>query len=418
MIERDFLGADWHRVKDDADADLHIINTCTVTAEADRQTRQTVRRLIRRNPDAVVVVTGCYAQMAPQQCADIPGVDFVVGNDRKLDIHGLLPALQRGQLPPVVVGDLDEHVSLPDSILTGFDGRARAFVQVQQGCDQGCTFCIIHRARGPSRSLPLSLIQRQVERLVVNGYREIVLCGVDLGSWGMDLVYADQHEKAATLATLIQLLDSLDGEFRVRLSSIDPFHLSDEVITAMASSHRVCPHIHLSMQSGNTLILKRMKRRATRELIDQRISLARQSMPTLTLSADVITGFPTESESHFADTVDAVDTLGISWPHVFPYSARDGTAAQRIPAQIDVRLRKQRAAMVREAGERVLERQLARQVGTRKRVLVEKAVSENEPAMARSDDYYTVRIANSMLKPGQFADVEIEKADAKQLFAG
>jgi len=314
--------ARWARVQSSDDADVHVINTCTVTAEADRQARQAVRKLIRRNPQAVIVVTGCYAQMSPDACADIPGVDFVVGNDRKLELHKLLPLLESGRLDRVQVGDLDEHVSLPNDILTGFDGRTRAFVQVQQGCDQGCTFCIIHRARGPSRSLPATLIRRQVERLVMNGYGEIVLCGVDLGSWGLDLQRGQNGPATSRLADLIKLLNDINGRFRIRLSSIDPVHLDAALIESMAASERVCPHIHLSMQSGSTLILKRMKRRATRDLIDQRIESAREQIPGLTLSADIMTGFPTETDAHFAESMDAVKSLDIAWPHVFPYSER------------------------------------------------------------------------------------------------
>ncbi len=428
LIERDFIDTGWSRVDDNAEADIHIVNTCTVTAEADRQARQAVRRIIRNNPDCVVVVTGCYAQMSPDACAAIPGVDFVVGNDRKLDIHRLLPLLEQGSVESVLVGDLDQHVSLPQSILTGFEGRARAFVQIQQGCDQGCTFCIIHRARGPSRSLPLTLIRRQVERLVMNGYREIVLCGVDLGSWGADLDCDEntddptqgpvqKQQEPLRLSRLVEALDALDGDFRIRLSSIDPVHLDDDLIQTMALSPRVCPHIHLSMQSGSTMILKRMKRRATRPLIEERVAFARQLMPDLTLSADVITGFPTETEQHFSDTIDAIERLGIGWPHVFPYSAREGTPAARIPSQIEVKIRKQRAALVRAAGAEVLTRVLAQQAGTRKRVLVERAAELDKPAVARADDYCTVRIADVSVTPGQFLDVKIASSDGCQLFA-
>jgi len=408
----------WLRVEPDATADVHVINTCTVTAEADRQARQAVRKLIRRNPDAVVVVTGCYAQMSPDACAEIPGVDFVVGNDRKLDLAALLPRLESGQLDRVQVGDLDEHVSLPEDILTGFDGRTRAFVQIQQGCNQGCTFCIIHQARGPSRSLPATLIRRQVERLVMNGYGEIVLCGVDLGSWGMDFDQVEDQPSTSRLADLVRLLDSLDGEFRIRLSSIDPVHLDEELIQTIAASDRVCPHIHLSMQSGSTLILKRMKRRATRDLIDSRIEFARRKISALTLSADIMTGFPTESDAHFLESVDAVRSLGIAWPHVFPYSARAGTPAARIPRQVDVSMRKSRAAELRQAGNEVLKDLLEQQIGQKKRVLVERASDEKGPALARADDYCTVRIEDSTLKSGQFLDIEVIQSDGKQLFAG
>ena len=210
----------WSVVGDREEADLYIINTCTVTREADRQARQAVRRAIRRNPSAVVVVTGCYAQISPDAVAGIPGVDHVIGNDRKLDLDKLLPDLGKRQVPNIMVGDLDRHVSLPDRLLEGYENQTRAFVQIQQGCNQGCTFCIIHRARGPSRSLPPTLVKRQVERLALAGFREIVICGVDLGSYGEDL--ESDAAGSFSLAKLLTEICNIDQDFRVRLSSIDP----------------------------------------------------------------------------------------------------------------------------------------------------------------------------------------------------
>jgi len=239
----------WSVVAPSEAADLYIINTCTVTKEADRQARQAVRKAVRLNPDALVVVTGCYAQMSPDECAQIPGVDLVVGNDRKLDVHTLLPQLEKGELPKVLVGDLDQHVSLPENLLAGFEAHTRAFVQIQQGCNQGCTFCIIHVARGPSRSIAPTMIKRQVQRLVLNGYPEIVLCGVDLGSYGEDLD-SERIDLVALIRELLELDYEPDNPFRIRLSSIDPAHLTDELIDLLASEPRMSPHFHLSLQSA------------------------------------------------------------------------------------------------------------------------------------------------------------------------
>ena len=390
-------------------ADLYIINTCTVTSKADRRARQEVRRAIRRNPNAIIVVTGCYAQMSPQACANIPGVDLVLGNDRKLDIHMLLPELARGNLPPVMVGDLDENVSLPDKLLAGYEGQTRAFVQIQQGCNQGCTFCIIHRARGPSRSLPLTLIRRQTERLALNGYPEIVLCGVDLGSWGEDL-----DSGAMQRFRLVDLIEELlrintcgedRGPFRIRLGSIDPVHIDDRLIDLMAAEERLCPHLHISLQSGNTLILKRMKRRYTAEHVYERVARLRSRIPDLVLSADIMAGFPTESDEQFADTLTMLRDLDIAFPHVFAYSERPGTPAARIPddKQVPVGVRKERAALLRAAGAELQQALRRRILGTTSWVLPESA-DPRRPGFfrARADNYLPSVMAAKDIAQGRW----------------
>ena len=419
LIAQNFGERDWNRVDPRDTADLYVINTCTVTREADRQARQEVRRAIRQNPDAMVVVTGCYAQMEPAACADIPGVDLVVGNGSKLDIHTLLPRYQRGELPRVLVDDLDQHISLPSALLAGFDGHTRAFVQVQQGCNQGCTFCIIHQARGPSRSLAPTLIRRQVERLLLNGYKEIVICGVDLGSYGEDFAQSSEPKMDLTdlLAEIVQTGQRLDAPFRIRLSSLDPVHLTDKLIQCMAEQPQICPHLHLSLQSANSLILKRMKRRYGRELVYERIQKMRECMPDLVISADVMTGFPTESDEQFQDTLQAIDDLEIAYPHVFPYSERNGTPATRIPRQVSVAERKQRARRVREAGERVQESVLARWVGESARVLIEgRSKSNLQYLRARMDNYLPVQILGSA-KDGEWLHVMLTSVEQGTLLA-
>lgn len=335
FIAQNLTTASYQRVGASDSADLYIINTCTVTAEADRQARQLIRKLVRKSPKAWIVVTGCYAQMDAEACANIPGVDLVVGNSEKLDIPNLLDDLYQGRLPPILLRDIDQEISLPDQLLTGFEGRSRGFVQIQQGCDQGCTFCIIHVARGPNRSFSPQSIKRQCERLILNGYGELVLCGVDAGSYGSDF-----EGGMPGLGALLKSVLSLPGDFRIRLSSIDPVHISDEFIDLMAQSPRFCSQLHLSLQSASSLILKRMKRRASRELIYDRIAALREAVPDLVLSADILVGFPTETDEHFADTLTAIDELEIAYPHVFPYSAREGTPAARIPNQVPVDIRK------------------------------------------------------------------------------
>ncbi len=399
----------WSVVGEKDEAELYVINTCTVTSEADRQARQAVRRAIRRNPAAVVIVTGCYAQISPESCASIPGVDHVIGNDRKLDIDRLLPDLGKRHSPRIMVGDLDEHVSLPDRLLSGYEGQTRAFVQVQQGCNQGCTFCIIHRARGPSRSLQPSLVKRQVERLAIAGFREIVICGVDLGSYGDDFEFGGRQ--CYSLVDLIRDLCTIDQDFRIRLSSLDPSHISDELIGLLAGYPKMCPHLHLSLQSGSTLILKRMKRRYDASLVYEKVARLREKLPKLVLSADLMVGFPTESEGQFEDSVAMVYDLQIAYPHVFPYSERTGTPAGRIPAtrQVPLAERKARAKSLRNAGRAVRRELLVSRLGTEARVLVEGGYCPLEGHQkARAADYIETWVPAPADAAGAWLDVIYE----------
>jgi len=398
LIAQNLSKENWQSVSAKEKADMYVINTCTVTREADRQARQEVRRLIRKNPDALIVVTGCYAQMDPTACSEIPGVDLVVGNSRKLDIHNLLPLYEKGELPKVIVGELDQHISLPDGLLAGFEGQTRAFMQIQQGCNQGCTFCIIHRARGPSRSIPMTVLKRQAERLVVNGYQELVLCGVDLGSYGEDF-NDDQY-------SLVSLINELHEEYprtRLRLSSIDPVHITDDLIDCFRKN-KVCHHLHLSLQSANTLILKRMKRRYDRDLVYRCINKLREAIPDLVISADVMTGFPTETDEQFEQTLKAITDLEIAYPHVFPYSQRNGTPAAKIPKQVETKIRKDRAKQVRMAGNGVLKALLKRNTGKTFTVLTEESIDKKTGLRkARSENYLPVLVssdnaANELMK--------------------
>ena len=413
LIAHKLVEQRYQRVDQSAPADLCLINTCTVTAEADRQARQLVRRAIRNNPAATVVVTGCYAQIDPDACAAIPGVDLVVGNSRKLNIPALLDELYDGELPPLLVDDVEREMSLPEELISGFDGRSRAFVQIQQGCDQGCTFCVIHKARGPNRSFPAGMIRRQAGRLVANGYRELVICGVDIGSYGSDFA-----EAGGDVTELLKQLAAIEGDFRLRLSSIDPAHITDQLIDLIATESVICPQLHLSLQSGNTLILKRMKRRATREVIYERIGKLRRAVPHLVLSADIMVGFPTETDEHFRQTVEAVEDLEIAYPHVFTYSPRPGTPAARIPSQVAADERKRRAALVRERGREVWNKVAARHIGTRVRVLIEG--SDNLPdgwVRGRAADYFPVLFPSPDGQSGDWAEVEISALERDSLIA-
>ena len=416
---------DWCVVPATEEADLYLINTCTVTREADRQARQEVRRAVRRNPEALVVVTGCYAQIEPDTCAAIPGVDLVLGNDRKLDVHRLLPQLEQGELPQVLVGDLDQHVSLPDQLLAGYEAHTRAFVQIQQGCDQGCTFCIIHVARGPSRSLAPTLIKRQVQRLVLNGYPEIVICGVDLGSYGDDFA-PDQSsfDLVDLLQELTQLEHDPDNPFRIRLSSIDPWHITDRLVEFMArdagsGKPRLCPHIHLSLQSGSTLILKRMKRRYDAALVRERITRLREKIPGLVMSADVMVGFPTETEDQYLETEHMLQDLNIAFPHVFSYSERSGTPAARIPdhRQVPVAERKQRNQRLRAAAKPIRQALLESRIGQQAWVLPEKKAVRDGYTLCRAEDYLAVLVPTKDVRRGRWQQVRYSGLEDGYLLA-
>ena len=386
-MAQDLARDQWKIVGPTEYADLYVINSCTVTAEADRQTRQAVRRALRQNPLAHVVVTGCYAQNQAQVCADIPGVSLVLGNDHKHTVAKFVLALKKPDSQKKVPIKVDRLTSLPSGLLNGFDSRSRAFVQVQQGCDQSCTFCVIHRARGPSRSFNEAHILRQIETFVDSGFREVVICGVDLGSYAADRAgeYSD-----LPLTSLLGKIVDLSGSFRVRLSSIDPIHLTDDLLDALSESDRFCPYLHVSMQSGSTLILKRMKRRYDREFLLDRLFAARERIDGLVLGADVMAGFPTESEQDHAESLDVINRAQIIYPHVFCFSGRPGTPAARIPRQVPRVERRRRAAMLRGAGERLRREALKRMVGQQADLIVERSDAGDKPAA------YHGRLANYM----------------------
>jgi threonylcarbamoyladenosine tRNA methylthiotransferase MtaB len=323
--------------------DAIIINTCAVTAEAERQARQAIRRARRDNPTAKVIVTGCAAQLAPERFAAMPEVDRVLGNAEKLD-----PARYRDTAAAVHVTDIMTARETAAHLVQGFDGRARAFVQIQQGCDHRCTFCIIPFARGPNRSVPFEHLVRQVEALVDAGYGEVVLTGVDICSYGQD------SDSGSGLGRLVGgLLSAVPALARLRLSSLDPAAMDDELFALFAGESRLMPHVHLSLQAMDDMVLKRMKRRHDRAQAVAVIERLRKGRPGIAVGADLIAGFPTETDAMFENTLAAVDDLAIGHLHVFPYSARPGTPAVRMPA-VDGAIVKARAQQLRRAGERAM----------------------------------------------------------------
>jgi threonylcarbamoyladenosine tRNA methylthiotransferase MtaB len=346
--------------------DVVIVHTCAVTAEAERQARQAIRRARRERPAARIVVTGCSAQIAPERYAAMAEVDQVVGNAEKLE-----PALWRSLAAPdglparVLAGDIMTLRATAGHLVDGLEGRTRAFLQIQQGCDHRCTFCIIPYGRGPSRSVAAGEVVRQARHLVEQGYVELVLTGVDLTSYGKDL------PGQPTLGQLVRRLLRLVPELaRLRLSSIDPAEVDPDLMGLLADEPRLMPHLHLSVQAGDDLVLKRMKRRHSRDDVLRLAERLRRLRPEIAFGADLIAGFPTESEAMFANTLRLVDEADLTLLHVFPYSARAGTPAARMP-QVPKPVRKERAARLRAAGARRLRDALAAQIGRPARVLVE-----------------------------------------------
>jgi threonylcarbamoyladenosine tRNA methylthiotransferase MtaB len=340
--------------------DTVVINTCAVTAEAERQARQAIRRAHRERPDARIVVTGCAVQVDPATWASLPGVDRVLGNADKLRASSWTPGAGG------VVSDIMTAREDAPHLVTGLSGRARAFVQVQQGCDHRCTFCIIPFGRGPNRSVPVGAVVQQVRALVEAGYQEVVLTGVDIVSYGPDL------PGTPSLGQLVRRVLTLVPDLpRLRLSSLDPNGIDPELWRLLAEEPRLMPYLHLSMQAGSDLILKRMKRRHSRADALAAIARARALRPGLAVGADVIAGFPTETEALFAETLAFVEEAAIPYLHVFPYSERPGTPAARMPA-VAPALRRERAARLRAASRRHEAAFHAAQIGAEVVVLAER----------------------------------------------
>lgn len=381
--------------------DAVIINTCAVTAEAERQARQTIRRLKRERPDARIIVTGCAAQLDPAKFAEMDEVERVVGNAEKLDGAKLFgPNGGHGQNEPtsIVVSDINEVRETAGHLVSGLDGRTRAFVMVQQGCDNNCTFCIIPAARGPNRSVPLDQIVTQVNKLVAAGHLEVVLTGVDIAAYGSDTGLCDEH--GTGLSTVIrEILSNVPDLARLRLSSLDPARLDDEFFELLADEPRLMPHLHLSLQAADDMVLKRMKRRHTVSDILRLVDRAQTVRPDVVFGADLIAGFPTETEEMFANTLKNIQAMGLQYLHVFPYSQRPGTPAERMP-QVPGDVAKARAKKLRAAGEAALDRHLVWLSAFEQKVLVEK------PDFGRTETFAEVALDGSHT-PGTLVSVKL-----------
>ena len=379
-----------------------IINTCAVTAEAVRKARQDIRKRARENPNARIIVTGCAAQTEPGRFAEMPEVSHVIGNTEKMELQTWQGLALGGE--PVQVDDIMSVTETAGHLIDGFGTRSRAYVQVQNGCDHRCTFCIIPYGRGNSRSVPAGVVVDQIKRLVDRGYNEVVLTGVDLTSWGADL------PGSPPLGDLVRRILKLVPDLaRLRISSIDSIEVDPALMEAIATEKRLMPHLHLSLQAGDNMILKRMKRRHLREDAIRFCENARNLRPDMTFGADIIAGFPTETDAMFENSLKLVDACDLTWLHVFPYSPRPGTPAARMPA-VSGAIIKDRAAQLRKAGDAKVQDHLAAQIGQTHHVLME------SPRMGRTAQFAEVTFETDQPE-GQIVTALISGRSGNQLRA-
>ena len=386
--------------KDAGLKDAIIFNTCAVTKEAERQARQAIRRARRENPDAQIIVTGCSAQINPAMYADMEEVDQIIGNDLKLKAETWGPRHN----DRVLVNDIMAVEETAGHLLQGFEDRSRAFIQVQNGCDHRCTFCIIPYGRGNSRSVPIGVVAEQVKTLVEQGYKEIVFTGVDVTSYGPDL------PGSPSLGQMIRRVLALVPELpRLRLSSLDPVEIDEDLWRLITEEPRLMPHFHLSLQAGDDMILKRMKRRHLRADAIAMCERIKGYRPDVGFGADIIAGFPTETEEMFENSLRIVEECDLTFLHIFPYSEREGTPAAKMP-QVDPKIRKARAKALRELGDKQLQKFLKLNLNKEMQVIVEK---DN---MARSENFSPVRLMQN-LPAGTLVNVRTHAIEGDLLLA-
>ncbi len=403
LIER-FRAAGFCPVPFGDGADVYVINTCTVTARTDDQSRQLIRRANRMNPAAKIVVTGCYAQMSAGDIARLPGVVLIAGNAEKEDLPNLLQ-LKGEPGTEICVRDIRRSAKMSKLTAGSFPGRTRAFLRIQDGCDSFCTYCIVPFARGRSRSLPEKTVLDETARLCDAGYREIVLTGIHLGQYGLDL------ETPATLLGLLKKIEDQGRVRRLRLSSIEPLEITPEIIVHLRESRILCRHLHIPLQSGDERILGRMGRHYTPHDFRRLVESIVASLPDAAIGIDVMAGFPGEGEQEFENTLQFIAGLPVAYLHVFPYSKRPGTAAADLPDQVKEEAKKSRVRILRSLGSQKRERFAERFIGRRLSVLVESKI-DRPTGMVKgfSDNYIPVLIRGGRPPFNTFADVTAEEA--------
>ncbi len=412
-IRRQFEDAGYGVLKFDEGADMYVINTCSVTDFADRKCRYEVRRALKHNPDAKVIVIGCYAQLKPREIADIEGVDLVLGASEKFEIlkyvDGLSGAEEKGM---VVAGDVNQANTFIDSY--SFGDRTRSFLKVQDGCNYKCSFCTIPQARGASRSDTVENVIKNARAIAAKGIKEIVLTGVNLGDFGngTEVIEGTKPRKEALFADLIKELDNVEGIERYRISSIEPNLLTEEIIEFVAQSKRFVPHFHVPLQSGSDKILKLMRRRYKSELYRSRVKAIKKHIPHCCIGVDVIVGFPGESDDDFLDTYNFLKDLDISYLHVFTYSERANTPAAEMQNVVPVAIRRERNEMLRILSEKKKRAFYEQFLGQTKKVLLEKTKNDNF-LTGFTSNYIKIRISSKALYVNNIAEVKLQTINEK-----
>ncbi len=399
VIGNNFLKRGFELTDFDSKADVYVINTCTVTENAERECRQIIRRALRRNPDGFVIVTGCYAQLRPEEIQKIEGVDLVLGTKEKFEIFNFIDSFQKKELACVYVSPLDNLIDFGPAYSPLPEDRTRAFLKIQDGCDYKCSFCTIPKARGQSRSEPEDDAVIQLSELISQGYKEIVLTGVNVGDYGSKI--------GTNLFNLLKKLIKVDGNFRIRISSIEPNLLTDEIIELVATENKLCKHFHIPLQSGSDKILRRMQRRYQTKLYAERIEKVKNLIPDAGIGVDVIVGFPGEDENDFNATKELITNLPVSYLHVFTYSERPGTLAAQMKDQVQKDERKRRTNVLRLIGARKKYQFYSEMLDSKQVVLFEH--KENDGSIKGfTSNYIRVKSNSNENLTNKFAEIQLE----------
>jgi threonylcarbamoyladenosine tRNA methylthiotransferase MtaB len=391
------------------DAEVYVINTCTVTNTGDKKSRQVIRRAIRRNPDAIIAVTGCYAQTSPNEIAQIPGVDIIVGTQGREKLIEYVEQIRRERRPINAVGNIMKAREFEELDVPSFTDRTRASLKIQEGCNNFCTFCIIPWARGLMRSRKPESVIEQAKKLVAGGYKEIVLTGIHTGGYGEDL-------ENYNLATLLVDLHQVDGLKRIRISSIEASQITDEVIDVINHSDRVCRHLHVPLQAGDDEVLKRMRRKYTTAEFYEKMVKVREALPGVALTTDVIVGFPGETEEQFMNGYNFIKKIEFAELHVFPYSMRTGTPAARMPDQIPEEIKHQRVAKLLELNQELTLAYAKKFVGDVLEVIPERPFKEDPSSgllMGYSDNYLNLVFPGNEEMIGKVCKVRLDEAGSE-----
>ena len=399
-----FKEAEYDRVDFETNADVFVINTCTVTNTGDKKSRQVIRRAIRQNPEAVVCVTGCYAQTSPAEIMEISGVDIVVGTQDRTKLIDYIEQYKQERQPINGVGNIMKNRTYEELEVPYFTDRTRASLKIQEGCNNFCTFCIIPWARGLMRSRDPEKVVEQATQLVDSGYKEIVLTGIHTGGYGQDL-------KNYNLAQLLRDLETIDGLERIRISSIEASQLTDEVIDVIAASNKVVRHLHIPLQSGSDSVLKRMRRKYSMAHFSERLTKLHAALPGLAVTSDVIVGFPGETDEEFQETYDFIVDHHFSELHVFPYSPRIGTPAARMDDQIDENIKNDRVHRLINLSDQLAKTYASNFEDDVLEVIPEEAGSEEDTLVGYADNYMKVQFKADESLIGQLVKVKITKAD-------